>query len=78
MYMTHNANSLSQGLWEFPKNENRTFLAICGRQSLTAAGITEVTLVLMPSFLSYAVYGDTLWLQAGRQPVRLPIPKAIS
>lgn len=67
MYMTHNAKSLSQGLWEFPKNENRTFLAICGHQSLTAAGIIEVTLVLMPSFLSYAVYGDTMWSQAGRQ-----------
>lgn len=41
MYMTHNAKSLSQGLWEFPENENTTFLAIRGHQSLTAAGIIK-------------------------------------
>lgn len=69
MYMTHNAKSLSQGLWEFPENENTTFLAI--RHSWTSEfnscwHYKEVTLVLMPSFL--AVYGVTMWLQARRLP----------
>lgn len=77
MYMTHNAKSLSQGLWEFPENENTTFLAI--RHLRTSEfnscwHYKEVTLVMMPSFLSYAVYGVTMWLQAGR----LPNSKAIS
>lgn len=70
MYMTHNAKSLSQGLQEFPENENTTFLVICRHPNLTAASIIkEVTQVLTLSPFPYAMYADITWLQAGRQTI---------
>lgn len=48
--------------------KTQLFLPFVDMESLTAAGIVKKRrLVLMPSFLPYTMYVDTVWLQAGRQ-----------